>query len=181
MRDDKKQVLSTGDFADETASAAEFDRLIEETGCFRIYREVLGYPVQPRLNTELKWLRIDRVLSPTKKLLDAKWPYGPIGVELKRSGEKINLPLAQLLDYSRVVWRLPRGFNAVLDLFFLWPFEKQAGAIASIMAQHRVGTVETTRWDTLKFCIGELVPLRVGADGVINITPLPSGRKAGSR
>ena len=54
--------------------------------------------VQPRPGQVQRTVRIDRVLLPKLKLVTAGWTHGAIGIEAKRSGEKIGQPLAQMAD-----------------------------------------------------------------------------------
>lgn len=173
--------MTAGNFATEEDSAKVFDALVDSTQVFRIHREIFGCMVQPRLRCEDKTLRIDRILIPDAKLIAAGWSWGPIGVELKRSGVNIGPPLAQLLDYERAVWHMPGGYNIVLDCCFLWPVEKQHETIASIMAQHRVGSVCSNKWKPLKFCLGEVVALVFDVDWSFRVGNIRCGRKAGSR
>jgi hypothetical protein len=168
-------------------SAPAFDAFIERTGLFKIYSEVRGQILQPRLGQTDQGVRIDRILSPTKKLKDAGWATGFVGVELKRSGEKIGPPLAQLLDYGRAVWTLPGGYDVMCRFYFLWPVKKQHSTNASIMAQHRVGNVEAKtyrnpEWDRICFHCGEQMVLRHSYhDDRTEIGKLNFGNGAGSR
>lgn len=172
---------TVGGFTTEAESAAEFDRRALATGAWKVYREVEGYPVQPRAFAEMKSLRIDRILTPTDKLRLAGWQHGPVGVELKKSGIKAGPALSQMLDYSRAIWTIQPGHNIALELIFLWPAEKQHGTVASIMQQNRIGTAWYSKWDVLKFYVGEQRLLRFGRNGEIESSSLRSGGKAGAR
>lgn len=170
-----------GDYADEATSKAALDALVKASACFRSYSEVTGFPIQARLGSELKGLRIDRILTPTDQFVKAGWRHGPIGIEVKKSGHKFGPGLSQLLDYSRAAWEIKPGYHILVELLFLWPVEKQAGTVASIMAQNRVGTVCSTKWTPLKFCVGESVVLRFDANWNPKIANLNCGKRSGSR
>jgi len=158
------------------------DDIIERTGYFMIYREVRGFYLQPKLDQEPKKPRIDRVLVPAPSLIQRGWRHGPIGIEGKRSGVKIGPPIAQLLDYSRAAWLVEpsKGLWVMLPWLFLWPVEKTGGPIASILAQHRVGTAEPTWNGGLKLASGEQVLVRFD-DTDLRIGAGANGRKAGAR
>ena len=134
-----EQAVTTGDYATEKASAEAFDGLVERTGLFKVFSEVPGHVAHPQWGCESGTLRIDRVLIPTTKMLEAGWTRGAIGVEIKKSGIKAGRPLSQLLDYGRCTWRLPSGITVVCRYNVLWPLDRQHGIVASIMQQNRVG------------------------------------------
>lgn len=168
----------------EAESAAAFDAAIAPSGLFRTYSEVPGELLQPRAGQVERTVRIDRVLVPSPEALLRGWSLGAIGVELKRSGEKVGPPLAQAMDYLRSAWRV-RGVLIHLDAVFLWPMAKQHGAIASLMAHNRIGAAEPAR-KGVRFYIGEECALRIEADfhtGEVAATIgiVRSGTKVGSR
>lgn len=175
-------VLTCGSWPDEDASKAAFDELVERTECFRMYQEVRGHYVQPRLGTDERQPRIDRLLVPTQRLIDAGWVHGPIGVEIKQSGMKLGHPLSQALDYSRAVWHFKRGYHVMCEFVFVWPVEKQAGDIASLMAQNRVGTAwPGGSWSPLRFAVGEQIVLDFDDAMCPRPREVKSGTKVGSR
>lgn len=175
--------LTSGSWIDEVDAVAEFDRRVEATGCFRIYRECEGVYLQPRCDSELKCPRIDRILTPLPKLLDMGWTHGAIGVECKRSGEKMGPVVAQCLDYSRAVFCLkPGGYYVHCPWVFVWPFEGTVGDFASIMDQGRVGGVWFNRWSLLRLRTGGCINmLTVLNDGKVELQKIASGRKTGHR
>jgi hypothetical protein len=168
-----------GDFAKEV----DTEKYIVEklTGIFSVRPQVWGYPLQPRCGTELKKLRIDYILLPSKPLLSAGWDLGPVGLECKKSGEKIGPPLSQMMDYSRAGWDIRDGYSILLKYIFLFPMERQGGPIASLMAQNRLGGVEVTHDDRLKFFSGEKVMLVCGPESQFEYRATNQGFKAGSR
>lgn len=183
-KEEYESVLTCGSWPDEEKSAAAFDTLIGESQLFSMYREVSGTYFLTNPFAEKRAVpRIDRILSPTKKLLDLGWIHGLIGVELKRSGEKIGPALAQLLDYNDALWRLrPGNFCIKLNWLFLWPLDRLHGTWASLMSQKRFGNIYPYPNGNLCFHIGEQTLLYIPRNGS---TPhfglVTSGQKNGSR
>lgn len=171
---------TAGQWATEAESAAAFDTAVDPE-LWRLHREVPGVLAQPRPQQPARTLRIDRVLVPTDRLINAGWQQGIIGCEIKRSGEKIGPPIAQAMDYSRAVWTLPGGFRVWLDWVFIWPMARQVGPIASVLAQNRIGSAESSEWDRLKLNSGGVNVIRVGWNGDICIGSATNGAKVGSR
>lgn len=170
---------SFGDWTDEVAAAAEFDRRIEACGLFeRVFREVDGFYMAHRPNRQGKDARIDRILLPGRKLREAGWSR-VIGVEIKRSGEKIGRPLAQAIDYTYCAWNVAH-YWMMAENVFLWPFPKQSRAIESVMLQNAVGVIYETQRSPLVFQLERQV-IVVGADGALKVQAPASGTKAGSR
>ena len=142
--------------------------------------------LQPGNNIKQAY-RIDRILVPTQKLYDSGWTKGLIGVEIKRSKIKAGPPISQMFDYLRCVWNSPKNIKVMLDYVFLFPLEKTAGTIASIMAQNRAGSCslrygEASEWRRLEFFIGEQKVLThyLNTDRV-DIGNLIVGNRTGSR
>jgi hypothetical protein len=175
---------SEGDFKTEAESVAFLKELLKQTGLFTVYNEVKGQIIQPRPFVEKVDVRIDFILSPKPKLMNAGWPYGTMGVECKKSGLKINKAFSQTLDYSHSVWKLPSGFLFMCEFHFLWPFPKTHGFLASIMAQNKIGTLHNDArpdWGSLKFYCGETKVLKYRhSTGEIAIGK-PHGNNSGSR
>ena len=176
-----------GDWSSEADSAAAFDKHVKELDLFdRVFSEVRGYSLAPRINRENKDFRIDRVLIPNQRLRDAGWSH-VIGVELKRSGSlvdgrlektKLGRPLAQAIDYTYAAWNV--GIYWMLcEYVFLWPFPKQSGPIESVMAQNRVGVTYQSHGD-LVFQLEKQV-IRANRYGMLQVSSPRAGDKAGSR
>ena len=187
---------SFGDWQDEASSAAEFDRRIQASGLFRSYAEVRGYYMAFRPNRQDRTARIDRMLVPTERMIDLGWRRC-VGVELKRSGEKIGRPLAQAIDYTYCAWNLADNArtravvasgakSSIPDMWimaenvFLWPFPKQVRALESVMVQNAVGVIYETPRAPLVFQLDRKV-IVAGEDGSVRVQPPTSGTKAGSR
>lgn len=166
----------------EADAAAAFDDAVAATGLFANHCEVRGTLTQPRPGQIDKSVRIDRILIPNQKLIDLGWHHGIIGVEIKRSGVKLGPALAQAMDYTRSTFTLEGGdFLIVPTWVLVWPAENEHGPLASLMAQNRVGVVESNQWATLRLRIGEMTLLHVSRAGEIRVGNQTAGRKAGSR
>ena len=170
---------SFGSWDTEDESAAEFDHRIESSGLFeRVFKEVRGYYLTYRPGREDKGARIDRVLLPSKKLRDAGWSR-VIGIELKRSGEKLGRPLAQAIDYTYCAWNVGH-YWMLCENVFLWPFGKQHRAIESVMVHNSVGVIYEQPSASLVFQLERQV-IRANRDGSVTAIEPAAGRKVGSR
>lgn len=167
----------------EEESADALDQVLDASGLFRVYHEVPGTLIQPRPGQVDKSVRMDRLLVPTPKLNSAGWTYGAIGIEIKRSGEKLGPAFNQAIDYVRSSWSLADGGNVCLNVHsvFIWPTPKQSGLIASVMAGQRVGSASTSPWVLLYLQLGEETVLRLEHNGKFEIGKNKSGRRVGSR
>ena len=185
-----QQVLTTGNFEKETESVARLNLLLSKMNLFNIVGVVWGeYEYVPHYKDSGKRPRIDMLLTPTARLMDAGWPYGAMGIECKRSNCKIGPPLSQILDYGRAIFRHPK-FNVLIkpDFIFLWPCDKIHGDIASLMAQNRFGSMcehhPETPYHSVRFYCGEQKVLRYTFqdENPIDInTKLIFGKRVGSR
>lgn len=172
----------TAIYATEEQAAVAFDTAVASTNLFQIHREVRGTLTQPRPGQVDKSVRIDRILIPTQALIDLGWRHGIIGVEIKRSGVKLGPALAQAMDYTRSTFTLEGGdFLIVPTWVLVWPAENEHGPLASLMAQNRVGVVESNQWATLRLRIGEMTLLHASSTGEVRIGAQSAGRKVGSR
>lgn len=172
----------TAIYSTEEQAAAAFDAAVSSTGLFNIHREVRGTLTQPRPGQVDKSVRIDRILIPTQTLVDLGWRHGIIGVEIKRTGVKLGPALAQAMDYTRSTFTLEGGdFLVVPTWVLVWPAENEHGPMASLMAQNRVGVVESNQWATLRLRVGEMTLLHVSRAGEVRVGTQSAGRKVGSR
>lgn len=130
--------------------------------------------------SDLQAARIDRLLIPTPELKTQGWTHGPIGIECKSSGTKLGRPLAQILDYSRVAWRIGETY-VVPRFYFLWPMSKVHGPLASVLAHNRIGGAHTSPFTLLQLSCGEQVIARFNQDGSHSFKSADFGRKVGSR
>lgn len=168
-----------GDYATEVESVAAFDAIINTLGYFKVLREVTGQYLQLNLDQEYARPRIDRLLVPTTDLRQLGWDHGVIGVECKRSNEKIGRPISQMLDYRRAVYPV-LGVHVLPRYVLLWPWNGCSGPIESIMAQQRLGHINNVH-GTLHMTSGK----QNLATFIPHLPPLLSsniqGRKTGSR
>lgn len=181
-----EHLYTVGKFADEPAAWEAFDTIIDRSGAFRVYREVRGEYIQPRLETEDKDARIDRILMPTDKLLNAGWRTGgAIGVEGKKSDSKAGPLIVQAIDYTRCAFRIEKNdcllANVLLRWVFIYPVLSSSGDIASIMQQNRIGSVSINYHGGLNFCCGGTTVIQIDADGNVKAKDSNIGNKRGSR
>lgn len=171
-----------GDFANEDLAKADFDRRIELSGLFKSYSEVEGYYVQPRVGADEQQPRIDRLLIPTKSLIDDGWTYGIIGVECKQSGRKLGPLISQCLDYSRAVYTLRDSkISVVCSWIFMWPTDSVYGDLASVMDQNRIGCAIWRPGDGLQLKTGSCNMLIAKPNDRPNVGKVRCGSKVGSR
>lgn len=183
--------LTADGYPTEGDACKAFDAAIARTKLFRAYREVAGrYIQQSPVRDPKPGGRIDRILFPAKPLLDAGWPFGAVGVEIKKSGVKAGPVISQMIDYMHTAFELP-GCSVIvmISYCFLFPCEKAGNAIASVMGQQRVGSgclqyPETSEYHRLALFTGEHKifsyyfnrpenPIEIGKNNI--------GRRSGSR
>jgi hypothetical protein len=141
----ESQIKTCGDFATEDEAKAAFLAAIKATECFNVYSEVDCWYFGGSVFGDRPTGRIDFILSPKKPLIDRGWTMGMIGVECKKSGHKAGPLICQMIDYSKAVFRLPDnngGCLVCLTAICCFPgLTASGGAIGSIMANHRIGSV----------------------------------------
>lgn len=180
--DPHSQQFTDDAFVDEKTALADLDMRLAACDLFHVSEEVEGYPTQPRFEAELKELRIDRLLIPKAKLLDAGWKNGIVGIEAKKGGHKLGALVNQAADYTRAVWRMKKSGNAVVATWvFIWPCEKVYGDAESFMATNRIGVAFPPRFGQLVLQVCATNMLRVNEDGSFSCKTLNPHRKAGSR
>lgn len=148
---------------------------------WNVYREVPGELIQPAYAQQDKTVRIDRIVTPKRELIELGWTHGAVGFECKKSDVKIGPPIAQATDYARSLFRLDNGVKIWLDMVFVWAMAPQHGPLASVLYQQRVGSAYSYRWAKLKLKLGEVSVLDIDPEGNVTIGNSPNGRKAGSR
>ncbi len=171
-----------GTFVNEPDAWQWFDEMMNRANAFRVLHEVNGEYVQPRPQTELKGARIDRILIPLAKAVDAGWVDGAIGIEGKASGCKIGKLFTQALDYTRCAFTLekPPGLIIMPTWVFVYPAEEPIGDMESITLQNRIGTAKESG-GRLEFHCGVMRTIVVHPDGNIQVKSPPMGHKRGSR
>jgi len=169
-----------GNFATEAESVNALLEILHKIDLFNIYREVRGTYLHPRPGVPPQTPRIDVILGPKQELIDKGWTHGFVGIECKRSHEKIGRPISQMLDYSRAVWDIDAaGRRVMLNWVFLWPLHGQGGPIASVMAQNRIGNIVMGHNTCLYFQSCGTIAM-VGVLGV-DLRETTQGQKVGSR
>ena|SRR5579872_3052612 len=127
------QTRTNGAFANESDAMAAFDAWVKRSDAFSIYEECDGDYLASRVAVEAKRPRIDRILVPRQKALDAGWKYGALGIEGKRSGIKIGQALSQIIDYSQAAFELRKEghlfASVVLRWIFLYPCEQDRKSV----------------------------------------------------
>lgn len=171
-----------GEFATEPEAWADLDARLEALAMFKVYPEVWGFPIQPRLDTELKELRIDRLLIPLQKAINQGWRLGAVGIEAKCSGKKLGPLINQGLDYARAAWHLPLSHVTVMTSWtFLWPCSRFGGDLESVAVSNRIGVAYSDTFARLVLNVGGMNVLRFSNDGDIACKMPKAGGKAGSR
>jgi len=133
-----------GDYLTEADAAAAFDELAP-CDMFDVATEVSGALRWPLHGQEVGTrVRIDRVLVPTQRTLDAGWEHGAIGVEIKKSGVKAGKSLNQMFDYLRSTFTIA-GQQMQLGYAVLWPYRgPEGGVLSSIFHGQRLAYAHPT-------------------------------------
>jgi hypothetical protein len=152
----KSSEVTTGNYQTEEEACKAFDEAISKTGLFKSFQEVCGfYLYYPRYKDQYKSPRIDRILIPTSKLIDAGWCAGAIGIEIKKSGVKIGPVMSQMMDYMRATWKLkPSNVMVMLDFCLLFPCDVIGNNVGSILSQNRLGQV-SLKYYKIEFYSGD--------------------------
>lgn len=183
--DGQRTNLTSGDFTTESLAWDHFDKLVAATEAFNVYTEVEGEYLHPRVGTQDKAARIDRLLVPRPKACISGWNSGIIGVEGKRSGMKVGKLICQAIDYTRCIFRLKSPIPNLLVMptwVFIYPMERIHGDLESVMVQNRIGTIGHGRYG-LAFQCSAIHVLEIGLSGGISSRNSPAliGNKRGSR
>jgi hypothetical protein len=178
-------LVTAGQYKTEKEAAAAFDNAVEigkRLGIFHhVYSEVEGSYILPPPESDDKTPRIDRILSPGPTLESAGWRHGLMGVELKKSGEKIGPFVNQCLDYSNALFWL-RGTQVRLQWIFLFPCPKPHGNIESIMQQRRVGAAAIRRMNYWSIRFGlNAFGFEYSQDALLHCKSAVAGKRVGSR
>jgi len=180
----RESVLTCGTYAEEPGATEALLSIINRNH-WDVQQQALGSMLHPRPEVigsgELK---LDILLSPKRVLLEHGWRWGHVGIECKRSGKKIGPVIAQAMDYTRAVWGTPNGFLVMTRFVFVWPCEAPKNELASLMANHRVGSAQPSgrNFDALMLSFnGRIAYADNGISPPRIATDLPGGCKQGSR
>jgi hypothetical protein len=180
--DDCDREVTSGSWATETEAARDLDERLNTIGCFRVFKEVRGYYVQPRVGCDDEQPRIDRILIPEKSLVEKGWMLGAVGIECKVSGKKLGPVVSQCMDYSRAVFTLPTNqIRICVSWVFIWSTLSIKGNLASLMAQNCVGEARGGSYELFRLGTAGGHILEVMTDGYISVRNPACGRKVGSR
>ena len=154
------ELFSVEGFRDEKQAVEDLRRRVVMSGLFKIYDEVQGKSAGLwHIQTQR---RIDMVLVPTAKAVDAGWNQGFVGVEIKRSGKPIDETMHQAITYMDAVWTIGewRGL-VVLSSVFIWPFywPSKNHSLCSMLQHARVGVIEPTTRDGFRMMRKEGTPM----------------------
>lgn len=175
---------SCGTFNDEPTACRWLDEILNDSGLWNVYPEVRGWLLQPKANSDKKTMRIDRIITPRKKLIDMGFNLGAVGVEIKASGVKIGPAISQVLDYSRTAFELRSNHVCVwLQWVFIFPFNNPKCGLESVMSQNRIGVaVPSYRGGILFSSPTQTILEHDGSGNILSGPTMPdNGRKAGSR
>ena len=105
-----------------------------------------------------------------------------IGIEVKRSGEKVGKPLSQMIDYRRAGYKTRAGRFIVLDYVCLYPWEGALGGpLLSIETQQHLGHAYVNPLGHLIVANGKNIILATKGDRYVIGDPIVSGRRIGRR
>lgn len=176
-------------FVTEELSAADFDRRIDicvESGVFlKPKKEVWGYYLARRPGRQEQRARIDRVLIPGPRLIEAGWTK-TIGVELKKSDCDFGAAVSQAIDYTYCNWNIGT-YWMYCERIFLWPFAMPGGPLQSVMLQNGIGVVHSKQYRSSEFDRLLVFQLErnniiVSPDGTLEqCAATDGGKKTGSR
>lgn len=176
-----EQARTVGNHSVETDCWSEFDAVMATLDVyFKVMKEVTGWYLQPRSHCQPKQPRIDRILLPREPLRAQGWDLGPVGVECKRSGEKLGPVISQAIDYQRAVFPIHGGMTVNLEWTFIWPSGVVAGDLGSIMAQQRIGHMQP-RGNGIEFGCGDGYAQSISVEYGVRYRRPSCGYKVGSR
>jgi hypothetical protein len=149
---DDTNCVTAGSYTSEESAKDAFRSAFAFSDCFAIYEEIEGWYFGGSVFGDRSTGRIDFILTPKKRLIEAGWRMGIVGVEVKKSGHKAGPLVCQMLDYSKAVFRLPAASGGSLvcaSVICCFPeIVGITGCIKSIMSQHRIGVARIDKWGT---------------------------------
>jgi hypothetical protein len=180
----RESILTCGEYAVEQDATQAILSIINKDH-WDVQQKASGFMLHPRVEvTGSGHLELDILLSPKRLLMEHGWRWGHVGIECKRSGKKVGPVIAQAMDYTRAAWNTPSGFLVMTRLVFVWPCDPPQNELASLMANHRVGTAKASGSNQESLMLwfnGRIAYADKGGDPPLIAADLPGGCKQGSR
>lgn len=177
---DCKEQITSGSFDTEAQAVSFFDTHINQE-FFIIESEVKGrrlFDDKP-VKKDGQNLRIDKILHPTLKAVNAGWFFGPIGIEIKRSGEAVGPVLTQILEQRQSLF-LSKHVNysrICPSVFALFPLENISHDLHSLCERQLIYPCYWNDYQK-KMRIGASVTiLTIGSELYVNTNWKPSIKK----
>lgn len=134
------------EYKTEKESVDDLRRRLVMSDLFKVVEEVPGKSTGLWHIQQQK--RIDMLLIPTTKALDAGWRNGAIGIECKKSSKNLDDAMLQAIGYMECVWTVQGGVLLVLSHVFVWPFYWPKNTPHAMRMQDaRVGVIEPLNRD----------------------------------
>jgi hypothetical protein len=166
-------------FTTEEAAEEWIHEFLISTKRFSVYPQTMGVPIFRHHNQDWKDVRCDLLAIP---LGASGVDVGVLVVEVKRSGIKIGPGISQIMDYLHSVFQVRNSIGVIPTIGFLFPCNKQHGAVASWMQHQHIGTANRNWKNGLVFFVGEQRVLEFDSSGNLEFySPLKSGKKMGAR
>ena len=169
----QRQQVTCGDFATEIEACAYFDNKLEGGKYFNIEKEVIGRRLIDFLPCSVghqgQSVRIDRILYPTEKAIEAGWIWGPIGVEIKKSNMAIGPILAQVMEQRQSLFRsVILGYARIsLTLHAVFPVKKVSQDLHSLCeTQSILNCYYDSYTDSMKFSMPTRHILKVSKESI---------------
>ena len=159
-----------GNFNPETEAEKFFDSHINPE-YFYNEKQVKGrrlYDDKPIVGGNGQNLIPDRILYPTHKAYSDGWIYGPIGIEIKKSGIKLGPVFAQVLEQRQSIYRSEylHGARVMPLLFAIFPADKIMNNLGSISVTQSILSCSYKSYNKcLKFYAGNIGVLSIGKNG----------------
>lgn len=148
--------VTFGDFETEKDAELFFDNSLPEE-YFYNEKEVRGrrlFDDKPiKAGSDGQNVRIDRIIYPTQKAVEAGWINGPIAVEIKKSGMALGPIFAQVLEYRSSVFlsRLLGNARIIPMCFAIFPMYKITHDLHSLMESQLILSCSPAYGGGLKF------------------------------
>jgi len=168
-----------GEYKTEKDAETAFDSSINKE-YFINEKEVVGRRLFDDKPTDQdgQRVRIDRVLHPTLKAVEAGWIYGPIAVEIKKSSMAFGPILTQTLEYRQSVF-LSKVLNntRILPLVFaVFPSSNITNDLHSLQSSQIILSCNIDR-NRLRFGLSGINAIDISATGITIGGFIPTTKK----